>query len=319
MIAVTETAPVLQESELLLKHNRETSSKLALLRAFREHYTVSDEDLNSLTSSAEPVDDRFFTALQKVKRIHDDCCHLLTTGNERAGTEIMEDMARNLNSAFQKLFRWVQRELKSLSLDNPQVNRGIRKALRVLAERPTLFQNCLDFFAETRQKIVVDSFYAALTGSVSAPDQSVYIDRSSKPIEFYAHDTLRYVGDILAWFHSTAVGEQETLEVLFVASEQEAQRGSEQDSAATVDAWMDEVDHANPGLNLNVKASLMNLVDKDMELVCKPLRVSGSSSIFLNFFIDQPVVSCGASHRWSRVQHSLLSPLQSDKLLPPNL
>lgn len=275
-----------------------------MLNAFREHYTVSEDDLSSLTSSAESVDDRFFNVLRKVKQVHGDCRHLLTTGNERAGTEIMEDMAQNLNSAFQKLFRWVQRELKSLSLESPQVNRGIRRALRVLAERPTLFQNCLDFFAETRQKIIVDSFYAALTGSVSGSDSAIYVDRSSKPIEFYAHDSLRYVGDILAWFHSTAVSEQETLEVLFVASEQEAQQSLQDDSVSAVETWVSELELETPGLDLSVKASLMALVDKDMELVCKPLKVwILYSNIFLRPFIDAQIVPRRASHCWLRVHH----------------
>lgn len=54
--------------------------------------------------------------------------------------EIMDLMTKHLHAAFQKLYRWIQRELKHLSLENPQVDAGIRRALRVLAERPTLFQ-----------------------------------------------------------------------------------------------------------------------------------------------------------------------------------
>ena len=60
--------------------------------------------------------------------------------------EIMDQMTNHLQGAFQKLYRWIQRELKHLSLENPQINAGIRRALRVLAERPTLFQYVSLFF-----------------------------------------------------------------------------------------------------------------------------------------------------------------------------
>jgi len=60
--------------------------------------------------------------------------------------EIMDQMTSHLQGAFQKLYRWIQRELKHLSLENPQINAGIRRALRVLAEKPTLFQYGFPFF-----------------------------------------------------------------------------------------------------------------------------------------------------------------------------
>ncbi|KAF8543069.1 oligomeric complex COG6-domain-containing protein, partial [Trichophaea hybrida] len=100
-----------------------------------DHFTISEDDIVALTSSAEPVDDRFFSVL-------------LASGNDRVGTEIMDEM----------LFRWVQRELKTLSLENPH--------------RPTLFQcDCLDFFAEARQKILLDAFYTAMTGNTHGATQ----------------------------------------------------------------------------------------------------------------------------------------------------
>jgi len=138
--ASAETAPILEESSQLLAQKKVIEDKQVLLSAFTKHFTIPENDIRLLASSAEPVDDRFFRVLQNVKRIHNDCQVLLASGNEKVGTEIMDEMGKHLHAAFQKLFRWVQRELKTLSLENPQVNSGIRRALRVLAERPTLFQ-----------------------------------------------------------------------------------------------------------------------------------------------------------------------------------
>lgn len=177
---------------------------------------LPEDELLFLTSTADPVDDSFFVALVKAKKIHQDSQVLLSSENQRLGLEILDTSSKNLNAAFQKLYRWVQREFKSLDLENPQLNASLRRGVRVLAERPALFQNCLDTFAEAREKTLLDAFYAALTGSSAAGAQ--------RPIEFSMHDPLRYVGDMMAWLHSTAVSEREALEGLFVSEGDEIAR-----------------------------------------------------------------------------------------------
>ncbi len=51
--------------------------KERLLRAFTTHFLVRDEEVSVLTSGAEAVDERFFTALGRVKKIHADSSILL--------------------------------------------------------------------------------------------------------------------------------------------------------------------------------------------------------------------------------------------------
>ncbi|KAL7268184.1 Golgi transport complex subunit 6 [Rhizina undulata] len=280
--ASSETAPVLDEASSLISQKKDIESKQLLLDAFINHFVVPEEDILVLTSSAEPVNDRFFQILSRVKNIHRDCQALLASENQRAGIEIMDQMAKHLYAAFQKLYHWVQRELKHLSLENPQINAGIRRALRVLAERPALFHNCLDFFAEARQKIVLDSFYAALTGALPASSTQAHIDPASKPIELYAHDPLRYIGDMLAWLHSATVGEQEALEVLFIshAGDDEGQSsilGGIEEGLKS-EPWVEDGDADGDGENVkarswDAKKGLMMLVDKDLQLVCSPLKL----------------------------------------------
>jgi len=216
--AKLETAPMLEEAEVLLTKQREVTTKKQLLQAFNAHFVLSEDELLFLTSTADPVDDSFFVALVKAKKIHQDSQVLLSSENQRLGLEILDASSKNLNAAFQKLYRWVQREFKSLDLENPQLNASLRRGVRVLAERPALFQNCLDTFAEAREKTLLDAFYAALTGS-SAPAAG-----AQRPIEFSMHDPLRYVGDMMAWLHSTAVSEREALEGLFVSEGDEIAR-----------------------------------------------------------------------------------------------
>ena len=262
-----ETAPVLEEAAALLGQKEQGATKQALLEAFNAHFTISEDDLAALTSSAEPVDDRFFLILARTKKINEDCEVLLGTENQRLGVEILEQSSRNLNGAFQKLYRWTQREFKSLNLENPQISSSIRRALRVLAERPTLFQSCLDFFAEGREHVLTDSFYVALTGSSSNQSQSQSIP-TGKPIELAAHDPLRYVGDMLAWIHSTSVSEREALEALFVSGN----RSIVKDIQAGLDSepWSRSEDVEGEAFDGN--KALNQLVNRDLAGVTRVLR-----------------------------------------------
>ena len=259
-----ETAPVLEEASELMKQKEQVESKQQLLKAFNAHFVMSEDDIATLTSTAEPVNDQFFSVLNRVKKIQTDAEILLGTENQRLGFEIMEQISKNLNGAFQKLYRWIQREFKSLNLENPQISSSIRRALRVLAERPSLFQSCLDFFAEAREHILSDAFYTALTGTSVGGEE----DASVKPIELVAHDPLRYVGDMLAWTHSATVSEREALEVLFISDGDEIAKGIQ--AGRDTEPWNRIEDEGASDFD-GLKA-LNELVDRDVAGVARVLR-----------------------------------------------
>lgn len=184
------------------------------------------------------------------------------TEDQRLGLEVLERSSKQINAGYQKLYRWIQREFKTLDLENPQINASIRRSLRVLAERPALFQSCLDFFAEARESILSDSFYAALTGTTSETQTLV-----TKPIEFQAHDPLRYVGDMLAWAHSATVSEREALEVLFISDGDEIKRSIQ--AGLESEPWLrDEGDEEG----FDGKKALNQLVSRDLIGVARLLR-----------------------------------------------
>ncbi|KAB2575514.1 Conserved oligomeric Golgi complex subunit 6 [Lasiodiplodia hormozganensis] len=261
--ANSETKPMLDEASTLMGQKADTEKKQRLLEALKSHFILSDEQLFTLTSTTEPVNDEFFQLLTRVKKIHHDSQLLLGTEDQRLGLEILEQSSKQLSSAFQKLYRWVQREFKSLDLENPQISASIRRALRVLAERPTLFQSCLDFFAEAREHTLSDAFYNALTGAAADVGSS-----TAKPIEFYAHDPLRYVGDMLAWVHSTTVSEREALEVLFISEGDEISKSIQQGLES--EPWLRV--EGEEGEVFDGKKALHQLVSRDLAGVARLLR-----------------------------------------------
>lgn len=265
--AHADTQPALSEASSLLEQRKQVEAKRGMLAAFKGHFLMSEDEIAALVLTAEPVDDIFFASLAKAKRISKDCEVLLGLEKQTLGLELMEQTSKNVNMGFQKLYKWIQREFKTLNLENPQMNPSIRRALRVLAERPSLFRNCLDFFAEARERILSDSFYVALTGESSTRVD----DPTVKPIDMTAHDPLRYVGDMLAWFHSATVSEREALEVLFVAEGEELAKGLK--SGRDAEVWRlvaDEDD--DEAADFNALKALSDLVDRDVSGAARVLR-----------------------------------------------
>ena len=272
--AHSATEPVLEEASTLIDKRKNVDTRQKLLGAFVNHFVLSEDEIAILTQTAEPVDDRFFSVLNKAKKILKDCEVLL--GFEETpslGSEIMTQTSRNINNGYQKLYKWVQREFKHLNLENPQIGSAMSRALRVLAERPSLFQSCLDAFAEARETILSDGFYVALTGSDEAGVKGGSGSRRQgvKPIEMAAHDPLRYAGDMLAWTHSATVSEREALESLFVADGGELARGLKEGRENDVWHLVEEEGDADAEVFDPVKA-LNELVDRDLAGVARLLR-----------------------------------------------
>lgn len=254
-----ENLPVLDEASALLKEKDDVEKKKQLLIAFNKHFVLPEEDLMVLTATTQAIDAHFFAVLDRTKQIHADCQILLGSENQRLGLELMEQTSRQLNSGYQKLHRWIQKEFKALDLENPQINAFIRRSLRTLAERPALFENCLENFSEARRHVLTDGFYNALTGS------SANSDPTMKPIEFHAHDALRYTGDILAWAHSATVSERESLESLFISEGEEMAKGIR--AGRQSEPWS-----AIDGESFDGQKALDGLVNGNMTGVARALR-----------------------------------------------
>ncbi|KAK3322093.1 oligomeric complex COG6-domain-containing protein [Apodospora peruviana] len=260
------TSSVLAEASQLMTQRRQVERKQNLLKAFNASFVLSEDEVAALTLTSEPVDDLFFAVLSKAKKTSKDCEVLLGFEDQTLGLEIMDQVSRNLNQGFQKLYRWIQKEFKTINLENPQIGSSIRRALRVLAERPTLFQNCLDFFAEAREHVLSDSFYTALTGGSASGVE----DPSVKPIELVAHDPLRYVGDMLAWSHSAAVSEKEALEILFISEGDEIAKGIQ--AGRDSEVWRLTAEDGADTDVFDAVTALNELVDRDMSGAVRILR-----------------------------------------------
>lgn len=264
-LAHAQTSPALRDMSSLFEQHKEVEKKQETLSAVEGYFVLTEDEIDLLTSTLKPVDNAFFTCLQKAKKITLGCDILLGFENQTLGLELIDRTSGHVNLAFQKLYKWVQQEFRTLNLENPHVNPSMRQALRVLAERPSLFQNCLDFFAASRERFLSEVFHCALTGITPQGTE----DTSTRPIDLTAHDPLRYVGDMFAWVHSTTVGEREALETLFTIKKDALNTPM---PSSNEKLWHFPSDEAPIDTDSKVLEALNQLMDRNFSPVVRILR-----------------------------------------------
>ncbi len=157
----------------------------------------------------------------------------------------MEQTMKVLDAAYNRLQRWVSRELRTVNSCLSESSPLLRQGLSVLSERPTLFAECLDDISNVRQKVIAKDFVQALSEGSSG----------SRAIDVTSYDPMRYIGDILAWLHQSVASEKEVIDAMI---------GSSNRSRFTEELG---------GEGLDFQVIQNELVDRNFNLVAVPLRV----------------------------------------------
>ncbi|PFH55026.1 hypothetical protein XA68_11015 [Ophiocordyceps unilateralis] len=217
--------PILTDASSLFQKQVRLQQEHKILTALRNHYIMSQEEMAHLTITAKPVDDQFFIALSRAKIINKDCTFLLGFEGQVLGS---------------------------------------KRALRTMAERPSLFQQSLELFTEARERYLTDAFLEALAGSESSHE----VTATLKPIDLIAHDPTRYVGDMFAWVHSTAVTELEAVDTLFVPASDESTQWIRSDHAIDSRRLLVDTDADA----FDAMWTMGYLVDRNVEGISRVLR-----------------------------------------------
>lgn len=205
--AKEQTQDLIAKTTKLQTENQRLELKAVVADAFIAEFQLTPEEMSILRGTRdEPVTEKFFKVLGRVKQIHNDVKILLRTNQQRSGLEIMEQMALLQETSYEQLYRWAQGECRALTQESCDISPVLAQAMEALQDRPVLYKYTLDEFATARRSAVVRGFIDALTrgGPGGTP----------RPIEMHSHDPLRYVGDMLAWLHQATASEKEHLEAL---------------------------------------------------------------------------------------------------------
>ena len=209
LAAKSRTSGLLRETSQLQCKSRLLDMKSKVASSFLHKFQLSPEQLRLLSGAPEKlgisigsqrqIGDEFFQAMHRVQEIHEDCKVLLHMSKQRAGLEIMESMAIQLESAYERLYHWTQNQCRLMTGEIPDFNVNLRCALKELKKRPVLFQYCIDEYIIARRTALVQSFIDALTRD----------GLSGRPMELHSHDPVRYCGDMLGWLHQAIATEND--------------------------------------------------------------------------------------------------------------
>ncbi|PWN39100.1 oligomeric complex COG6 [Ceraceosorus guamensis] len=264
----------LREHASGLNRQRSTAeNQRQILQLFLQRFTLSADETNSIYSRDMPVGAELFRTMDRIEKIRSDCQVLLVgrevgeKGGMRAGMDLMDTTATQLDAAQNKIARWLSFEFRQPPRDGMEVGPAMRESVKRLEARPDLLRSALQVLAGTRATFLSQAFHAALTQGGPAPS---YLPR---PIEVHAHDPQRYVGDMLAWVHQSVASEREFLIGLFGREEEEVKIGRRVGERRK---GIESVDWSSATLSSGERETerrVREVLDRVMEGCARPLKL----------------------------------------------
>ena len=205
---VRQTTSTLLQQAVELKSKRSVyAEKRRIVTELLSQFQLTPEQEKALAGGID-ISEHFFGAIERIAEIKTQCRALLQT-HQQVGLEIVESLAKRQESAFTKLFRWLQRKIAGQSDTSAHASDlTFIRGLNLLRRRPAYFSLISEAMSSARKTQLVKNFLAALCrgGPNGHP----------RPIEIHAGDPLRYVSDILAWIHQAVATERDFLDSIFV-------------------------------------------------------------------------------------------------------
>jgi len=207
----TETQAIWQQALKLRQESQVIEQKQLVLDKFLSKFQVSPLDTQLLKSGDSAIDEKFFSAFERLERVRANARQMLTSsGQQTSGVDILHETSEIMEASYEKIFVWVQQQCRgsrtnavvkaSHELDTP-AGMTLKRALALLVERPVYFNHCIQDISRARRQALVQRFFEALS-------------QGDSPIELQACDPVRYVGDMLAWIHENVAFEKEAISTM---------------------------------------------------------------------------------------------------------
>ncbi|RCK67485.1 Conserved oligomeric Golgi complex subunit 6 [Candida viswanathii] len=200
----------------LNKNKQMIGLKKNLLINFKEKFTLNEYEEFVLNSG--DLNDEFFEVLKRAELINENCSILLSLDNPQLGLKIIAKSNQIINRAMDRIVSYTNKTLDNLySLNSKSRLVTLHNCFRFLQNKLNYFNSIVNTFSESRSKVLLDELYKQIQGDVEVNGQrrSSSVSSDSRPIFMSAHDPTRFVGDLLAYVHSVAVNESETITSIF--------------------------------------------------------------------------------------------------------
>lgn len=225
--------------------------KKNLLLAFKSTFTVSQyeehlvrfADLNDPTTGAE-----FFSTMEKIKTIQNNCDVLLGMENEKLGLSIIKQMSDLLLSVNERINSYVKNNIEHVYSGNSVLNQykninvaTFQKCLIYLYQHNRQnFDSIMSDMVEARSRLIANEFISQLKGyteeiNTSITSSNLYTTPSSRnqqqkqrqpsqtqstshqqsKLFLSSYDTIKFISDTLAYIHGLLVNEMENARSFF--------------------------------------------------------------------------------------------------------
>lgn len=240
----TKTRHLINQTTKLSEEKKKTDKKLNWVTTFVKHFDIlpeHDEHLYKISMTA-PLTMDFFNKLSHIERLYEDSKILIKYWFQTPAFDIMESVGLHQEVAIKTLYDWTTSACRNIESPNHSL---VPQALSKFQQRQVLFENIIDEYCASRKSTIVQLFIDALTKGTDV----------SKPIEFYANDPKKYIGDILTWVYQMIPIEKENLSLLLKYC-------SEIDKSQLITDTLTSIMEAVCPL-LNVRAELLLKLDRD--------------------------------------------------------
>jgi hypothetical protein len=136
--------------ELIFCHEKKkkreaVAAKQTIVKAFLEKFTLTESEIQALTSQEVQVSWKIFEAMDHCEQIRSDCAILLTGDSESpksetAGLDIMQATSKYLDRGYEKILKWTLFESRTglIKADEvqPEVSPLMKRAISRLKRRP---------------------------------------------------------------------------------------------------------------------------------------------------------------------------------------
>ena len=154
--------------------------KQSIITLFLSRFTLTDEEVDILTSRDIQIGRHFFDTMDKTEKIRQDCQVLMTgeDGPTQIGLDITSSTSSNLEQAYEKIFRWCSFEFRQMGREvQVEVSPTMREAITRLRRRQELLRYSLFSLGDCSIMLTVcfqRSLSLPLTKPANVPSQRIH-------------------------------------------------------------------------------------------------------------------------------------------------
>ena len=208
---------------------QEVNEREARVEALLEQFQLTAAERDALRGD---VTVKFLAALAKVRHVHEACKRLVSVEHQHAAVEIMEHMFLLHLSSCDKIAKYISNAAPDmLAGDTIEPQSLCIQALMALQEHPSHWMRALLEISRVRKASMVRRFFDAMAkgSSTSVTSAGKLVGGTStggstssgsggqhgRPLEAYAHDAVRFTGDVCAWVHQCVAEENDAAALFF--------------------------------------------------------------------------------------------------------